>query len=108
MFQSVKNENLKSSPSGQLRMITPPTTWVVAKVQVYPVAVEVVRRLNDIIFPEKDAVQIYSLKICLKDLTFPKMKILDQKKTHLNVLLPPVPPTALLLLTPAAAFTIPV
>ena len=64
MFQSVKNENLKSSPSGQLRMITPPTTWVVAKVQVYPVAVEVVRRLNDIIFPEKDAVQKYSLKIC--------------------------------------------
>ena len=52
MFQSVKNENLKSSPSGQLRMITPPTTWVVAKVQVYPVAVEVVGRLNHIVFPE--------------------------------------------------------
>ena len=45
------DENLKGSPSRQLRMVAPPATWIVAEVQVYPVAVEVVRRLNDIVFP---------------------------------------------------------
>ena len=33
-------------------MVAPPATWIVAKVQVYPVAVEVVGRLNHIVFPE--------------------------------------------------------
>ena len=45
------DENLKGSPSRQLRMVAPPATWIVAEVQVYPVAVEVVGRLNDIVFP---------------------------------------------------------
>ena len=34
-------------------MIAPPATWIVAKVQVYSVAVEVVRSLDDIVLPEK-------------------------------------------------------
>ena len=33
-------------------MVAPPATWIVAKVQVYPVAVEVVGSLNHIVFPE--------------------------------------------------------
>ena len=45
------DENLKSPPTSQLRMVAPPATWIVAEVQVYPVAVEVVGRLNDIVFP---------------------------------------------------------
>ena len=68
-------------------MIAPSATWIVAEVQVYSVAVEVVRRLNDVIFPEKILQSNNLVKLW----------------SHLNVLLPPVPPTALLLLTPAAA-----
>ena len=70
-------------------MVAPPATWIVAKVQVYPVAVEVVRRLDYIVLPE----MIFSSKV---------LELSD--RVHLNVLLPPVAPTALLLLIPAAAF----
>ena len=82
-------ENLKSSSSRQLRVVTSPTPRVVAEVQVYPVAVEVVRRLDYIVLPE----MIFSSKV---------PTLCD--RVHLNVLLPPVAPTALLLLIPAAAF----
>ena len=51
-------ENLKSSPSSQFRMVAPPATWIVAKVQVYPVTVEVVGSLNDIVFPERICIML--------------------------------------------------
>ena len=59
------DENLKGSPSRQLRMVAPPATWIVAEVQVYPVAVEVVRRLNDIVFPGRI--------LCLKNKYLPQV-----------------------------------
>ena len=51
-------ENLKCPSSRQLRVVTSPTSRVVAEVQVYPVAVEVVGSLNDIVFPERICIML--------------------------------------------------